>query len=46
MTTINFRFKFIIGEKGGLHRNGGCRAIASSSALRLTPVKAAVIEPR
>jgi len=45
MTTINFRFKFIIGEKGGLHL-GGCRAIASSSALRLTPVKAAVIEPR
>jgi len=35
MTTINFRSKFIIGEKGGLRRNGGCRERrgAESAAL-------------
>ncbi len=44
MTTINFRSKFMIGEKGGLRRNGGCRerrgavgagCAASSGAMRL-----------
>jgi hypothetical protein len=38
MTTINFRFKFIIGEKGGLRRNGGCRERRGRSWRRLRRV--------
>ncbi len=37
MTTINFRSKFIIGEKGGLRRNGGCRERRGAESAPVAP---------
>jgi hypothetical protein len=37
MTTINFRSKFIIGEKGGLRRSGGFRERRGAESAPVTP---------